>query len=59
MRAPIIENIEQLSYPDLLNAIENIKNKLKDTTPDDEMYDKMNGYYAKLVEEFDKRNTIR
>lgn len=53
MRADIYANLQQLSYGELLKALENIKSKMNnsDVEPDTAQA----SYYNALVEEMDKR----
>lgn len=53
-RSYIYENIEQLSYGELITAISNIKNNLSKIN-DRELYKHQSNYYKLLVKELDKR----
>lgn len=53
MTPQIYENIEQLTYSELLNAISNIKNKLYNQGVDVDKADFQ--YYIALVQEMDAR----
>lgn len=53
MTAQVYENIEQLTYSELLNAISNIKNKLYNQGVDVDKADFQ--YYIALVQEMDAR----
>lgn len=55
-RSCIYENIEQLSYGELITAISNIKYNLSKTN-DKELYKHQSNYYKLLVKELDKRQT--
>ena len=53
MTPQVYENIEQLTYGELIVAIENIKSKLYDALNTDYHADFQ--YYIALLQEFDKR----
>ncbi len=53
-RPNIYENIEQLSYGELLTAISNVKLNLSKIT-DKKIYEHQSNYYRLLVNELDKR----
>lgn len=56
IRPNIYENIEQLSYGELLVAINNIKKQLSEID-DADLYQHQSNYYNLLVAELDKRHT--
>lgn len=61
IRPIIYENIEQLSYGELLTAINNIKKQLLEIDNKDDnkdLYNHQSNYYNLLVAELDKRQTF-
>ena len=54
MKPIVYENLKELSYGELLQAISNIKDKMQDNL-DEKLPDKYNDYYTALVTELDNR----
>lgn len=54
MRPIVYENLKELSYGELLQAISNIKDKIQNNL-DEKLPDKYNDYYTALVTELDNR----
>jgi len=54
MKPIIYENLKELSYGELLQAISNIKDKMQDNL-DETLPDEYNNYYTALVTELDNR----
>lgn len=54
MTPQVYENIEQLTYGELLEAINNIKNQIYNQDQPPQYYPEWN-YYTALMQELDKR----
>ena len=54
MKPIVYENLKELSYGELLQAISNIKDKIQNNL-DEKLPDKYNDYYTALVTELDNR----
>ena len=54
MKPIVYENLKELSYGELLQAISNIKDKMQDNL-DETLPDEYNNYYTALVTELDNR----
>lgn len=58
MKPEVYENVKSMTYGELLNAISNIKDKMKDVT-DIEIIERDSHYYNMLVAELDNRQRER
>jgi len=58
VRPNIYENLEKLSYGEIITAINNIKSKLNETQ-DKELHENMNNYYLALNQELDRRDMAK